>query len=69
MASTKERAGTPDPWITLGAAGRRLRESRLSVLTRIVKGELTGQHVGGQTFVLRETVDALAGPAKRGKSA
>lgn len=49
-----------DPWMSLGAAARALGLSRQGTLSRIVKGELIGQHVGGQTFVRRDTVDALA---------
>ena len=48
-----------DPWMTLPSAAKAIGESRLSILTRIVKGELVGQHVGGQTFVRRDTVDTL----------
>jgi hypothetical protein len=48
-----------DPWMTLPAAARAIGESRLATLTRIVKGELVGQHIGGQTFVRRDTVDAV----------
>jgi hypothetical protein len=46
-----------DPWMTLGAAARVLKLSRFAVMTRIIKGELIGQHVGGQTFVRRDSVE------------
>jgi hypothetical protein len=59
-ARKKEKAvDALDPWMSLGAAARAIGESRLATLTRIVKGELIGQHVGGQTFVRRDTVSAL----------
>jgi hypothetical protein len=59
MATARKKApklDPLDPWMTLPAAARALGESRLATLTRIVKGELIGQHVGGQTFVRRDTV-------------
>jgi hypothetical protein len=49
-----------DPWMTLGAAARVLKLSRFAVMTRIIKGELIGQHLGGQTFVRRDTVEIQA---------
>jgi hypothetical protein len=45
--------------MSVGSAARALGETRLATLTRIVKGELIGQHVGGQTFVRRDTLEAL----------
>lgn len=51
---------TADEWVTLQAAADALGESRLAVLTRIVKGELVGQHIAGRTVVRRDTVDRIA---------
>lgn len=59
MTTARKPDEVLDPWMSVGAAARALGESRLATLTRIVKGELVGQHVGGQTFVRRDTVDAL----------
>lgn len=59
MTTARKPDEALDPWMSLGAASRAIGESRLATLTRIVKGELVGQHVGGQTFVRRDTVEAL----------
>jgi hypothetical protein len=59
MTTARKPDHTLDPWMSVGAAARELGETRLATLTRIVKGELIGQHVGGLTFVRRDTVDAL----------
>jgi hypothetical protein len=59
MPTARKPTEALDPWISLGLAARAIGESRLATLTRIVKGELVGQHVGGQTFVRRDTLDAL----------
>jgi hypothetical protein len=54
-----------EPWMTVGAAARAIGESRLATLTRIVKGELVGQHLAGQTFVRRDSLETfLAGRKK-----
>ena len=53
------KPATLDAWMTLGAAARAIGKSRLATLTLIVRGELVGQHLGGQTFVRRDTVDAV----------
>lgn len=54
-----------EPWMSVGAAARALGESRLATLTRIVKGELVGQHLAGQTFVRRDSLNVLL--ASRGR--
>ena len=59
MTTVRKPDHTLDPWMSVGAAARVLGETRLATLTRIVKGELIGQHVGGLTFVRRDTVEAL----------
>jgi hypothetical protein len=48
-----------DPWMTVGAAARAIGLSRLATLTLIVKGDLVGQHLAGQTFVRRDSLDAF----------
>lgn len=69
MATARKRAREieqGDEWMSLGAAARALKQQRLTVLTRIVKGELIGEHRAGMTFVRRESVErALA--AQRGR--
>ena len=59
MARARKQDEPLDPWISIGAAARALGETRLATLTRIVKGELVGQHVGGQTFVRSDSVETL----------
>jgi hypothetical protein len=59
MTTARKPDEGPDEWMSLNAAARAIGESRLSVLTRIVKGELVGEHRAGWTFVRRDTVEAL----------
>lgn len=66
MDIMRKTAEELDPWMSLGAAARALGLSRQGTLARIVKGELVGQHVGGQTFVRRDTVNALCASRTEG---
>jgi hypothetical protein len=59
MTTAHKPDETFDEWMTLGAAARALSTSRQTALTLIVKGALVGHHLAGQTFVRRDTVDAL----------
>lgn len=61
--ASKATTSTRDEWVSLGAAARELSESRLKVLTRVVARELEAQHIAGQTFISRKSLDALAGAA------
>lgn len=45
-----------DPWISLVEAARLLKETRQTVLTRAVKGELEAQHIAGRTLISRASV-------------
>lgn len=59
MDTTRKAPEEIDEWLSLNAAATTLGESRLTVLHRIVKGELIGKPVAGRTVVRRDTVDAL----------
>lgn len=53
-------APAADPWLTVKQAGEQLGKSRNGILGMIARGELRTQAVAGYTFVLRESVEALA---------
>lgn len=55
----KKRVPEDSEWMSLADAARALDESRLSVLTRAVKGEVTAKHIAGRTIVSRESVDTV----------
>jgi hypothetical protein len=57
MTTARKADEAYDEWMTLGAAARALATSRQTTLTLIVKGELEGKHLAGQTFVRRATVE------------
>lgn len=59
MTTRKAARRNGDEWVTLQAAATALGESRLAVLTRIVKGELDGAHVAKRTVVKRVSLAAL----------
>lgn len=63
------KAKPADEWMSLPAAERALGESRLTVLNRIVKGDLVGQHIAGRTVVRRDTVERLAAARQDGSPA
>lgn len=57
---TERKSGIEaDEWLSLNAAAALLGESRLTVLHRIVRGELEGKPVGGRSVVKREGVEAI----------
>lgn len=61
MATASKPTTTPrTEWVSLGAAARELKESRLKVLTRVIARELDAQHIAGQTFISRKSLDSLA---------
>jgi excisionase family DNA binding protein len=47
----------PDPWVSVREAGRLLGIAPPTVLTRVVRGELEAQTVGGLVFVSRASVE------------
>lgn len=59
MPANRKRETETDEWVTLNAAAAQLGESRLTVLHRIVKGELEGKHIAGRTVVKRAGVEAI----------
>lgn len=44
-------------WMGLVAASRAIGETRLRVLTLVVKGELEAKHVAGRTIISRASVE------------
>lgn len=59
MPIERKSGNDEDEWVSLNAAAALLSESRLTVLHRIVKGELEGKHIAGRSVVRRESVDAV----------
>lgn len=60
VAEARKHTETPkDAWMTLVKAAAELGESRLSIATRCIAGELVGKHEAGRTLVTRESVMAL----------
>jgi hypothetical protein len=58
MVATRKKKEA-DPWLSVGAAARAVGESRLAMLTRAVKGEVIAKHIGGRTFIRRDSLIAL----------
>jgi hypothetical protein len=56
-ARKAEAVEVTDPWVSLRQAAITLGESRIAVLQRIARGELTHQIVAGRTYVSRESVE------------
>ncbi len=54
-----KRNKTQDEWMSVGAAAKAAGESRLSMLTRAVKGEVVAQHIAGRTLIRRDSISAL----------
>jgi hypothetical protein len=44
-------------WVSLVEASRLLGQSRQTILTRAVKGELEGKHIAGRTVISRASVE------------
>jgi hypothetical protein len=59
MANARKAIRIRDDWMSVPKTAAALGETRLSVLSRIVRGELVAQQVDGRTVVHRDTVDAL----------
>lgn len=59
MSTARKPRIDNEEWITLLAASRELGESRLSVLSRAVKGDIEARHVAGRTIVSRASVDRV----------
>lgn len=59
MPTARKATDTDEEWVSLGAAAKELGESRLKVLTRAVKGELTVKHIAGLTLISRQSLDGL----------
>lgn len=49
-----------DGWLTVPGAAKALGESRLSVLSRSLRGELVSEQRAGQTFITRKSVEQVA---------
>lgn len=58
MGTTQTRKETEkdDEWISLSEAARQLGETRQTVLTRAVAGDIVAQHIAGRTVVTRASV-------------
>jgi len=52
-----------DEWMSLGEASRMLGQSRQTILSRAIKGELEAQYIAGRTVVSRESVERAKGAA------
>ena len=67
MANARKANRTRDGWMSVPGVAATLGETRLSVLSRIIRGELASEQIAGRTFVRRDSVDALL--ASRGEHA
>lgn len=56
MPTARKTVKVLDPWMSLVEAARELGETRQTVLTRAVKGEVEAKHIAGRTVVSRESV-------------
>jgi hypothetical protein len=66
VAGKKKRAtDDADRWVSLSVAAANLAETRQTVLTRAIKGELEAKHVAGRTVVSRASVDRLLASRRR----
>jgi hypothetical protein len=64
MPVTRKTRKPLDPWMSLVEAAKALGETRQTVLTRAIKGEVEAKHIAGRTVVSRESVArALKGAA------
>jgi hypothetical protein len=64
MPVSRKTRKTLDPWMSLVEAAKALGETRQTVLTRAIKGEVEAKHIAGRTVVSRESVArALKGAA------
>jgi hypothetical protein len=59
MANARKANRVRDGWLSVPVAAAALGETRLSVLSRIVRGELASQQAAGRTLVRRDSVEAL----------
>ena len=59
MANARKTTRTRDDWMSVPKAAAALGETRLSVLSRVLRGELISQQGDGRTLVRRDSVDAL----------
>lgn len=59
MTNPRKPPKPRDPWMSLVAAAKQLGETRQTVLTRAIKGEVEAKHIAGRTVVSRESVDRL----------
>lgn len=50
-----------DPWVSVREAGRLLGIAPPTVLTRVVRGELEAQTVGGLVFISRSSIERAVG--------
>jgi hypothetical protein len=60
--ATARKTNTPaaaDGWVSIGKASRMLGEARLTVMSRVVKGELTAQHIADRTIISRASLEKL----------
>lgn len=48
-----------EDWMSLADAAQELGETRQTVLTRAVKGEVDAKHVAGRTIVSRSSVERV----------
>lgn len=59
MANTRKATRTRDGWMSVPGAAATLGESRLSVLSRVIRGELVSEQSAGRTVISRDSVEAL----------
>lgn len=59
MANARKAKRTSDGWMSVPGVAATLGETRLSVLSRIIRGELISEQIAGRTFIRRDSVDEL----------
>lgn len=59
MAAARKTKAIADPWMSLVQAAKALGETRQTVLTRAIKGEVEAKFIAGRTVVSRESVRRL----------
>lgn len=59
VAQARKETEAKGEWMSLASAAAALGESRLSVATRCIAGELVGKHEAGRTLITRESVTRL----------
>jgi len=53
-----------EEWVSLSEAARLLKESRPTVLQRVIGGQLTAQRIAKRTIIARESIDRVIAARK-----